>query len=183
MSLKSNKLIKYLPHYEQKSSVFHEILGAGELQIKAQENIINDIKKQLSIDTATWALDIFEKELGIVTPEGKKVQDRRAVIKSKWRGVGKADTMLIKLTADAYSNGNVEVDFRDKVHIKMTSYHGVPQNFKDLKRIMRQIVPAHLDIIYDYRYLLNKDVQNKETIEEFNQLPLTHFAPIQAVSK
>ncbi len=173
-------MIDYLPSYEKKSGYFNELMTVGEKQVTNLSETIEDMNKQLLIDTATWALNIYEEELGIPTDVSKTYEERRSVIKSRIRGTGKVDAALIKLSADAYTNGDVEVSFNGKVVIKMTSYYGVPSNFDDLKEIMRDIIPAHLCIEYEYRYLLNKDIVNDNTtVGEFNELPLTYFAPIQ----
>lgn len=198
---KAQKMLKTLPYYERKSKVFNELFNAEadllhneqvsdldeQSQInqgRSQEpvfNTLDDIRKQLSVDTATWGLDLYESELGISSDHSKPVEARRSVIKSKMRGAGKVDAALIKMTADAYTNGEVEISFEDKIIIKMTSYHGVPDNLRDLKKVMREICPAHLDIEYRYRYKLVKEIHNVVTLSEFNAMPLTHFAPIEAI--
>lgn len=110
---------------------------------------------QLNIDTATWALAIFEKELGIVTDVKKPLDERRSVIKSKIRGTGKIGAIQIKIVADAWSNGDVEVSLSPSggtVLIEFTSIYGIPTNIPDLQASVREIVPAHLAIDYTFKY-------------------------------
>ncbi|MCB8818355.1 YmfQ family protein [Desulfosporosinus shakirovi] len=49
---------------------------------------IVDLNVQFNVSTATWALDSYEKDLGITTDYSKPLRYRRSVIESKWRGSG-----------------------------------------------------------------------------------------------
>lgn len=137
----------------RKNKTFQEIFNAEGEQINLLFSDIEDLKKQLSVDTATWGLTVFEKELKIKTNLNKPLSERRSVIKSKLRGSGKVDYIQIKLVADAYTNGDVLVTFNGHIVIKFTSTFGVPTNVDDLKNALEEIKPAHLAIDYEYRYV------------------------------
>lgn len=137
----------------RKSKTYQEIFKVDSEQINLLFSDIADIRNQLSIDTATWGLVIYEKELKIKTNLNKPFSERRSVIKSKLRGSGKVDHIQIKLVADAYTNGNVLVSFNGHIVIKFTSTFGVPTNVDDLKNALEEIKPAHLAIDYEFRYV------------------------------
>lgn len=171
-----NKLLGYLPPYERESKVFQEIMKAEQIEFDKLGFDIAELEKQLSIDTATWGLEIYEKELGIKTNLSKPINERRSVIKSKWRGTGKVDRYLIKTVVDAYTNGEVEVGFDGNIIVKFTSVLGTPPNIEDAENAVKEISPAHLRIIYGYMYLLIRDVHEVMTLQEMESIKLDKFA-------
>jgi hypothetical protein len=136
----------------RKSKVYQEIFNADGEQIALLDSSLDDVKAQLDIDTATWGLDVYEKELNIKTDLSKPLADRRSVIKSKFRGSGKVDSIQIKLVADAYTNGDVIVSFNGHIVVKFTSVYGTPPNIDDLKAVLEETRPAHLAIDYEFAY-------------------------------
>lgn len=160
----------------RKSNLYKEIFKADGQQVDFFNEAIEDIQKQLLIDTATWGLIVYEKELKIKTDLNKPLDDRRAVIKSKLRGSGKVDHIQIKLVADAYTNGDVVVSFNGHIIVKFTSLYGIPPNLDDVKNALEDVKPAHLAIYYEFRYLLIKDIHNVMTIAQMDQTLLDRFA-------
>jgi Uncharacterised protein conserved in bacteria (DUF2313) len=169
-------MIKTLPIFMRKSKIFNEIFTSEEKQLNVLETDLNDVRLQMDINTATWGLDIFEKELEIKTDYSKPLDDRRSVIKSKLRGSGKADSILIKVVADSYTNGDVIVSFNGQIVIKFTSNFGIPPNLEDVKTALENVKPAHLGIKYEFKYLIIKDLHNKVTLEELQTITLDKFA-------
>lgn len=171
-----SRMLAYLPPYERNSKVFQEILQTEEIEFDNLNLDIEDLEKQLNIDTATWGLSIYEKELGIKTNLTKSLDERRSVIKSKWRGTGKVDKALIKTVVDAYTNGGVDVNFDGKIRIKFNDVKGTPPNLEDAKRAIEDISPAHLAIIYEFAYLLIKEIHGVIKLNEIELIPLNKFA-------
>lgn len=169
-------MINTLPLFLRKSKILNEIFDVEELQLQVLETDLNDVRLQMDIDTATWGLDIYEKELEISTDYSKPLEERRSVIKSKLRGSGKADSVLIKVVADSYTNGNVIVSFNGRIVIKFTSDYGIPPNLEDVKNALENVKPAHLGISYEFKYLLIKELHNKITINELQNITLDKFA-------
>lgn len=170
-----DSLITYIPKFLRQSNIYQEIFNAEDQQIALLETNIDDIKAQLSVDTATWGLVIFEKELKISTDLSKPIEDRRSVIKSKMRGTGKVDSILIKLVADAYTNGDVMVSFNGHIVVKFVSQVGIPPNLQDLKDTLEEIKPSYLAIDYEFRYLTISEV-SQFTIGQMNETLLENFA-------
>lgn len=147
-----SRLIEYIPSYEINSRMFQEIVNTEQIEFDNLNIAIEDLDKQLSIDTATWGLVIYEKELGIRTLLNKPLEERRSVIKSKWRGTGKVDRALIKAVVDAYTNGGVDVEFDGTIKVIFNDILGRPENMQDVYNAVGEISPAHLRIIYEYLY-------------------------------
>lgn len=171
-----SRLLEYLPPYERNSKIFQEIMKAEQIEFDRLAIDIEDLEKQLNIDTATWGLAIYERELGIKTNLNKPLEERRSVIKSKWRGTGKVDWALIKAVVDAYTNGGVEVGFDGRIIITFNDVKGIPPNLEDAQRAIEDISPAHLAIIYEFAYLLIKEIHEVVTLNEMEQIPLHKFA-------
>jgi hypothetical protein len=174
--LYSDTLKAYFPPNIQDSKIFSEIFNADG---KAFDNVyakIADLQLQFSVDTATWALDIYEKDLGIKTDYTKSYDDRRSVINSKQRGNGKLTNTLIKIVCDAFTNGDVQVTFDGTIHVKFTSVVGTPPNMNDLKNAVEQIKPAFILLEYLYSYLLIKEIDGVMTLDQLQATPLNKFA-------
>lgn len=179
--MRKDEMLGYLPPHWRASKVFREIMNAEGSEFDGLLSAIADIQNQLDIDRATWGLAIYEKELGLQTDVGKPLADRRSVVKSKMRGTGKADAALIKLVADAYTNGDVEVTFPDGViRIRFVNVLGAPPNLGDLTDTIEEIRPAHLPFAFEYLYLMINQVQQL-TINALQARPLTDFSPFKPV--
>lgn len=159
MTDRVQKLILQLPRFMRKSMVFDSIFGAIASQIDTRAADFEELCRQMSVETATWALAIYEAELGIPIDPHKPLAERRAVIKSKMRGFGKVDAALIKIVADSYTNGDVDVDFTDgTIVITFTSVVGLPPNIEDLQAAIEEIKPAHLAVLYVYLYNTHQEL-------------------------
>lgn len=156
----SDTLKSYFPPIITDSKVFTEILNAEGIEFDNYYDKLADLELQFDVDTATWALDYYEKDLNIVTDHTKSYDDRRSVIKSKWRGTGKFSSALIKIVCTAYTNGDVDVTFDGTIHVKFVNKLGIPENIEDLKAAIEQIKPAWLSIDYVFTYKLWNDIKD-----------------------
>ena len=172
----SKNLINSLHRTQRKDPVTIEIMEAVESSFDDTLNDINDLKLQLDIDTATWGLMVYEKELGIKTNLSQSYDTRRSIIKAKLRGAGKLDAVKIKMVADAWANGDCQVTFDGKLNISFDSIYGVPDNLIDLKNALEDVKPAHLGILYNFVYLLIENIHEVMTIEEMETKELGEFA-------
>jgi len=168
-------LCKLLPLYERSSNVFNELINSEGIEFDLLESKIEDLENQFSINTATWGLDFFEKQLNILTDLNKTYEERRSIIISKWRGSGKIDKELIKIVVDSYNIGEVEVTFDGNIIITVTGSKGKPEKFDDINNSVEEIKPAHLMIQYLFSYYLVSEM-NQMTITEINQIPIKELA-------
>jgi len=179
--LRKDEMLGYLPPHWRNSNVIGQMMESEGAEFDSILTANSDIEAQLDIDKATWGLAIYEKELGLQTDVSKPLADRRSVVKSKMRGNGKADAVLIKLVADAYTNGDVEVTFPDGIiHIKFANVLGAPPNLGDLTNTIGELRPAHLPFEYEYIYFILNQVQQL-TISEIQNKHLTDFSPFKPI--
>jgi hypothetical protein len=148
---------------------------------KLQEDL-TDLLNQRFVSTATWDLENLEEEFGIVPPAGQPIEQRRSVVRSKMRGYGKFTGQLLKSVAEAYDNGTIDVSFNPSAStftVRFVSTLGAPPNIGDLKRAIDEIIPSHLVIAYQYKYLLINQIHQVMTINELQTRKLSDFAPVQ----
>jgi hypothetical protein len=143
-------------------SLYDSIL---EMRIIAQaegeqvDQLRADIADQLNqrfASTVTWDLPAWEEELSIVAPAGRPISQRRAVVQSKMRGIGKFSGRLLKSVVEAYDNGTVDVAFdppTGTLTVTFVSTWGIPPNLTDTMAAIEEVVPAHLIVEFVFSYL------------------------------
>ncbi|MEK4030784.1 putative phage tail protein [Pseudobacillus sp. FSL P4-0506] len=119
----------------------------------------------------------WEVMYGIPINMNKPLEERRSVVLAKHRGVGTVTIELIKRTAESWYNGQVDVKPVDGgISVKFNSNLGVPENVADVQKALREIIPAHLEVYLLYSYLLIKDIHEKKTLAQIEDIPLSQFA-------
>lgn len=154
-------MIKRLPLYERKNKIFQEIFKAEGKQLQILDEQILDIRNQFVVDTATWGLKIYEKELKIVVPIGSTIENRRIAIKAKMRSGGKVDRRLLEAVASAILEIPVKVDFNGRIIFGFKP--DTQKNVTNLEYFFRSIEntkPAHL--AFELHAKLLEDIILKE---------------------
>lgn len=155
-------LLNYLPSYYGKSKVFSSLLHTYEEEIKKNNNSILDLQCQMFLDTATWGLEAWEKELNINTDLSRSYEERRELIKSKLRGTGTCTVEMIKNAALAYTNAEIDV-IEDNANatfvVKFVSVKGIPKDIQAFKKTIDAIKPAHMTYSLEYTYTIWSEVK------------------------
>jgi uncharacterized protein YmfQ (DUF2313 family) len=150
-------MLRYAPPFLQNSRVYRAIIGAEGAEYDAQRTTAADILKQFYIETATeWGLAKWEEFLGLASYAGKPLSQRRSRIISKLRGIGSVTVEMIETVAGAFENGTIKVTEQPELYqftISFISTRGIPPNIEDLFQAIEEIKPAHLAVVYDYKYL------------------------------
>jgi hypothetical protein len=156
LSPSGQEMLRALPAFYDSILEMRVILEAEGEQF---DQLRIDLEEQLNqrfASTATWDLPAWEEELGIVPPAGQSISERRAVIRSKMRGIGKFSGRLIKNVVEAYDNGVVDVAFDPPTGtftVTFVSTWGIPPNYADAVRLVEEIIPAHLLVEFAFTYL------------------------------
>lgn len=177
-------MLVMLPAYYDTENV-RAVLDTQGKEFDALKTLLQYIIDQLFVTSASgWGLDWWEQELGLPTVAGKPDSERRSRILSKLRGMGTVTVNLMEVIAEAYDNGDIElIDHPEDYYfiIKFISHLGVPPNLADVMEALEEAKPAHLEVVYEYKYLLIKDIHEVMTINEIQTHPLTDFAPFEPV--
>lgn len=159
------KLLKLLHKLYRKDNLTLEFTRAIAVQLDKAEQNIQEIAKQQYLDTASWGLDIFEKELNIKRKD-KQIEQRQSVIRAKWRGVGKLTLYLIQTTLQSYVSGEVVVTFQKYLFITMTSNKMEAIDMIDVVHTIEEVKPAHIG--WGLKYIL-PDMQSNVRVGAFVQ--------------
>lgn len=156
-----SEMIKYLPLYERKSSIFNEILDAADREFRNTEQQSEVVERNIFLDTAIESLSIFERDLGIKTVTSLRYDQRREQITSRNRASFDQTTEeTIKSVASAYGNGEVDVSTTSTPGLYSVTFigKGIPNNIDGLKEALDIIIPAHLGIKYLFTFSPWQDV-------------------------
>lgn len=153
-------LMKYLPMYWHEIKEMQALQHTLGIEVSELQCAVASTLDQMFVPTATWGLTLWEKELAIETNKTLSDEFRREIIMAKMRGTATTTKALIKSVAVAFSNGEVEViedNVKYVVKIKFVGTRGVPANLEDFKKMLSQIIPAHLVIEYVFTYMTWKE--------------------------
>lgn len=162
-STRGQEMLTYLPRYYETSRVVGSIIHAQGLEFERLRQSIDEVFNQFFVNTATWGLEKWEQELAITPAAGKPEDQRRAVIRSKIRGIGNVTLNLIDTVADSYDGGKVDVIKQPELYqftVKFVDTKGIPPNLHDLKAVIEEIKPAHLKVEYQFTYTTWGEVKN-----------------------
>ena len=148
--------------FYESNDEFTALLQSEGLEFDKLKLAIDETLNQFYVRTATWGLDRWETELGLSPAPLLTNQERQDRIVSKLRGFGTATIRIIKRVAESYDNGEIDVVENCPeymIKIVFVDTRGIPSNIADLKTALRDIIPAHLYIEYQYRYNTYGDLE------------------------
>lgn len=179
----NRRLVDYVPSYYDELLESSELLSAEDAEFARLNASIDDLLLQFNVSTATWGLREWERICGITSDTNKTLGERRSNVKARLRGYGVVTKQHIKTVADGYYGGETEVIERFPEYIiviKFTSSYGIPSNLSDLQAILREIIPAHLAIEYEFKFV-TYDVL-KGTYVTYNDVLATGFTYTQLIT-
>lgn len=149
-------LMDLLPEWYRKSPQVVELQGAFDHWAEALAAARDELLAQLNVATATWGLELWERDLGLDTDVSRPLEYRRARIMSKLRGLGTTTKSMIQNVAESFTNGEVaiiEYSRENRFEVKFVGTLGIPPNLDDLTAAINEIKPAHLaySFIFFYR--------------------------------
>lgn len=121
-------MLNLVPKYERNSKVFQEKFRIDKEEMDKLDDLIENIEEQLFLDTATWGLDFYEKELGINTDYSKSYSERRKLIKARRKSPGVlTKNKLINIIEGFIDHPKVDEDYSNyKFNVELNSNSGFP---------------------------------------------------------
>ncbi len=158
------KLIDYLPEDYKKSVSVVELQEIFDKETKKVTNTEEDMQQQLHVATATWGLAAWEAVYGLPVDTTKTDATRRAAIMARMGGTDTTRVVTIKEISETFLQGKVAVievneEYRFEIHFLDVLQKG--QNVEDLKRVIDEMKPAHLDYAIILKYNTWGDLQEK----------------------
>lgn len=176
-SIRGQRMLDYLPEYYHDSTVIRSIAQATGTEIDLVRTTLYEIREQWFARTATWALDTWEGELGLPTIPLAD-EPRRERIVGRLRSAHTATPAVVKVVAEAWANGEIDVieDFGAyRVIIRFVSQTGIPATLSVVQLALRDLIPAHLAIEYEFNYLLWDELDVLKDLDERDEPPLEAY--------
>ena len=165
-------LLEYLPSFYHNSDVIKSFMESNSIEVDTLKAYIEDLSKNLYVKTATWGLDLFEEELGLVIDKSISYEERRERILAKKRGNGTTTKKMLKNTAEAFSGGEVDIieNFNDySFVVKFIGVRGIPKNLTLFKNMIEEIKPAHLSYDFAFTYTVWEFIMSNSNLwNDFN---------------
>lgn len=150
-----NRLLSHLPQYEKGSSIFQEIMKVEEIEFNRLDAGIRDLEQQFIVDTATWALTVYEKELGLPIEPNASIEIRRSIIKSKMlMQPPSSKVKLVEILKSFIETAEIEEHFSEyRFDVILKTLDTVGDKLQYIKDIVDEFKPAHLGYIFIICYL------------------------------
>jgi hypothetical protein len=170
-------MISSAPTYYHDSQVYQIIQSSVCTELERIGASVEDIRTQRNVATATWGLDLWEAQLGLVATDKDNYPLRRSDILGRLRGIGNFSADLARVIAETYTNAAVaiSVSIPDYVFtVTFTGTHGTPIMLPSIQAAIEDIKHAHLGVAYVYTYTIwnHLDRYNK-TFDELDAMGLT----------
>lgn len=149
-------ILRYLPEFLQKSYTFKTVADAHSAEHKIQFNRLEDLFKQLFVESATWGLTLWEKELFLPVDETDSYENRRQRIWNKLRSKQTSTLQFMTDLLNRYvstADGTITEKYADYA-LEYSIPDGTVDNWPDLIAAINQWKPAHLS----YYFLTHTDI-------------------------
>lgn len=140
-----------------KVDVFAETARAEELEFDWLYKVLDALDKNMTLsETTEDAIARKEAWFGVELNEGKRLNDRVAVLVAKHRGQGTTTEAFIRNVALSFEYGDIFVDDSSAAYTVVIIFNdvmGVPANLDDFYAAINEVMPAHLAVDFVFRYL------------------------------
>lgn len=170
-------MASYIPRIYETSRVMGSILQAEGEELERLRQALDSTLDQFFARKVTWGLDLWEEELALSPSPEQPFGERRDQVISRLRGTGTATIRVVQEVSEAYDNGKIDVIENHEAYtvtIQFIDTFGVPPNLENLLDAVRAVLPAHLDLQYEFNYFLWSDLDaGNWTWGQFDALNLT----------
>ena len=155
-----------------------DIFESAGVQFDIQAQRIIDIYNSNDFDKLSLnSILLYEKMLGIDPDDEKSLADRRAYIGAMWKKGAPPTKDAIQAVCDGWLNGECDVETSvGTIEITFNSQMGVPSDLSSLQAALLDVIPAHLGITYNFKYLLISEVHGVKTLTQMDATPMSYFA-------
>lgn len=139
-------LMDYLPKYYENSKVVNEMIKSDSIELEDIYANVTDVLMQTFVSTATWGLDIWEKELDLPTNLGETYEVRRAKIIGKLRGASTFNKQAALELAKSFSYVGLHTWFKENGDGTFTTGFEVDDliDYEEMIQAFDSAKPAHL---------------------------------------
>ncbi|AIY79233.1 hypothetical protein U728_1068 [Clostridium botulinum 202F] len=173
------QLKDYVPSFLSGDKILSKVYEEQQKQVDSTNEDIQNLINQCFIETATWGLDTWEKELGIQNNINYSYAIRRSRILAKLKGQGTTTIEAIKNICKSFVEDVEVIEHNPEYYfeIDLLSHSGFPSGFDTLYDSIREVKPSHLGVNYILRAITETDFRvvmfglQGETIKTFPWTP------------
>lgn len=153
------ELLSYAPSLYADSGLYRAMMEGGADEAQRFGDAIDDIFKQMFVETATWGLGYWEAELGIVTNGSLSYSARRAQVLQKLRGTGTLTQAKLASILQSYGPRTTFIeDHIDQYHFDavlvdylLAATRPVEPQEQAIQDTISAVRPAHLAFTVRYQ--------------------------------
>lgn len=148
-SKKGKEMLTFTDWYYQESKIMQSILDTQGIEIDAVRDKLKDILNQFYVDTATWGLDLWEKELNIQDTSGDYAERRNRIKLYLAKPVSVTPKFLCTLT-NRYLNDKSAtiIEHIQDYCFDVCFNNGSLFDWAGLQKAIEIYKPAHLGVKY-----------------------------------
>ena len=143
------------PKFYQKSDFMKALNGALESEFSHLFADIEELLKELRIETSEKLLYLWERSVGLQENPPLSLAERRSRVLARLRQLDATTPARVKAVAESYARGEVELteDFANySVTVQFVNRYGKPENMEGLSKQLQSIMPAHIVVNFLYLY-------------------------------
>ncbi|NFI05987.1 DUF2313 domain-containing protein [Clostridium botulinum] len=153
------QLKNYVPSFISGDKILSKVYEEQQKQVDSINADTQDLINQCFVETATWGLDTWEKELGIKNNIDYSYAIRRSRILAKLKGQGTTTIEAIKNICKSFVEDVEVIEHNPEYYfqINLLSHSGFPNGFETLYDSIREVKPSHLNTNYILRAITETD--------------------------
>ena len=170
------KLIDKLPFFYEECPKTNTIQDGLSFEINNLYSKVDSTIDQLYVNSATWALNEWEKFADIKTTEGT-IEQRRARVASKLKAKGTTTLEVMKSLCKSYSEDirvtEIYNEYKILLELIATKENDIPKtyNFSDMNEAIWEIKPAHLNHEIDINNSRKLNIKTNYEDVKFKYIP------------
>lgn len=167
-SKRGQEMLSFLPWYYQDSKIMQSILNAQGIEIDSARYTIADILNQFYVDTATWGLNLWEKDLNIKNV-ANNYDERRRKIKLYLMKPASVTPEFMELLANNYlDDGSAKIiEHNSEYWFELEFNLDALKSLSDLREAINLYKPAHLGFVIAFKILTEIKTSHKANIIHF----------------
>lgn len=140
-------LEKYVPNFIKEMRELHQVYVSQGYEIGREQLTLEDLFNQIFVDTATWGLDLWEKNYGLKTNHSLSYETRRGLIKNRLNVLETTTAKRIQTVAQELTGTTIwveELPEKSHINIFIMTRDAIPNNLNVLRDWIELVKPAHL---------------------------------------
>lgn len=154
-----DNIINNLPSPYKKDAWIQMLMKTAQMQLDEVEKNAIQLGNELLLNlTSEKQLVVEEKLCGIALALNPNIDDRKAVVSSKWKSKGLTTLQTLQAIANSWEDGHTELSYPNaqSIHIKFIEPNGVTNDLEGMYKALRENAPAHIPFTSERVYKHSK---------------------------